>query len=60
MGVKIHSQYVALITCDFVNILEAPINEDVSRFTIERGAIETLHTMNNAAMEVDDFFVRID
>jgi len=55
MGVKILSQYAILGAYDFVNILEAPSNEDVSRVAIELGARGTVQTMTMAAMEVDDF-----
>ena len=55
MGVKILAQYALLGQYDFVNILEAPSNEVVSRVAIELGARGTLQTMTLAAMSLDDF-----
>ena len=55
MGVKILSQYALLGPYDFVNILEAPENETVSRVAVELGARGTLQTMTMAAISLDDF-----
>jgi len=55
MGVKILAQYALLGQYDFVNILEAPSNEAVSRMAIELGARGTLQTTTLAAMTLDDF-----
>jgi uncharacterized protein with GYD domain len=55
MGAKILSQYAVLGPYDFVNILEAPSNEAISRVAIALGARGTLHTMTMAAMDVDAF-----
>jgi len=55
MGVKILSQYALLGPYDFVNILEAPDNETVSKVAIELGARGTLQTMTMAAMSLDEF-----
>lgn len=55
MGVKILSQYAVLGPYDFVNILEAPSNEAVSRVAIELGARGTLQPMTMAAITLDDF-----
>jgi len=55
MGAKILAQYAVLGPFDFVNILEAPSNEAVSRVAIALGARGTLQTMTMAAMEVDAF-----
>ncbi|MBA7623058.1 Glutamine synthetase and cystathionine beta-lyase binding protein [subsurface metagenome] len=55
MGVKILAQYALLGQYDFINILEAPNNEAVSRLAIELGSRGTLHTTTLAAMELDDF-----
>ena len=54
MGVKILSQYAVLGPYDFVNILDAPNSEAVSRVAIELGARGTLQTMTMAAMTVDE------
>lgn len=55
LGVKILSQYFVLGPYDFVNILEAPNNEVISKVAIELGARGTLQTMTMAAMNLDDF-----
>jgi uncharacterized protein with GYD domain len=55
MGVKVLAQYALLGRYDFVNILEAPSNEAISKVAVELGARGTLQTMTMAAMKVDDF-----
>ena len=55
MGVRIVAQYVLLGQYDFVNILEAPDNETVSRVAVELGSRGTLQTITMAAMTLDDF-----
>jgi len=55
MGVKVLSQYAVLGPYDFVNILEAPNNEIVSRLAIELGSRGTIQTMTMAAMTMDEF-----
>ena len=55
MGAKILSQYAVLGPYDFINILEAPSNEVISRVAIELGSRGTLQTMTLAAMPLDDF-----
>ena len=59
MGVKILAQYALLGHYDFVNILEAPSNEVVSKLAIELGARGTLQTMTLAAMSLDDFIANM-
>jgi len=54
-GVKIMAQYALLGPYDFVNILEAPNNEVVSRVSLELGARGTLQPMTMAAMPLDGF-----
>ena len=55
MGCKILAQYVTLGEYDFVNILEAPNNEAISRVAVELGARGTLETRTMAAMTLDEF-----
>jgi uncharacterized protein with GYD domain len=55
MGVTILSQYAVLGPYDFVNILDAPSNDAVSRVSIELGSRGTLQTMTLAAMTLDEF-----
>lgn len=54
MGAKLLAQYAVLGPYDFVNIIEAPSNEVVSRIAVSLGARGTLQTMTLAAMDVDD------
>lgn len=55
MGVKVLAQYALLGPYDFVNILEAPNNQAISKVAIELGARGTLQTMTMAAVDVDTF-----
>lgn len=55
MGVKILAQYAVLGPYDFVNILEAPSNEVISKVAVTLGARGTLETMTMAAMDIDAF-----
>jgi uncharacterized protein with GYD domain len=59
MGVKILAQYALLGRYDFVNILEAPSNETISKVAVELGSRGTLQTMTMVAMKVDDFIKSI-
>jgi len=59
MGVKILAQYAILGRYDFVNILEAPSNEAISKVAVELGSRGTLQTMTMVAMKVDDFIKSI-
>lgn len=55
MGIKILSQYAVLGPYDFINILEAPDNQAVTRMAVQLGSRGTLQTMTLAAMSLDDF-----
>jgi len=55
MGVKILTQYALLGPYDFLNILEAPSNEAVTKVAIELGARGTLQTMTLPAITLDNF-----
>jgi len=59
MGVKIVAQYALLGPYDFVNILEAPDNEAISKVAIELGSRGTLQTLTMPAMSLDDFISSI-
>ena len=54
MGVKIVAQYALLGQYDFVNILEAPHDEDAARLAVNLSARGTMQTLTLAAMKVDD------
>ena len=55
MGTKILAQYAVLGLYDFVNILEAPNNEVISKVAVALGSRGTLQTMTLAAMDIDSF-----
>lgn len=55
MGAKVLAQYALMGPYDFVNILEAPNNQVISKVAIELGARGTLGTMTMAALDIDSF-----
>ena len=55
MGVKILAQYAVMGPYDFVNILDSPSNEQVTKVAIELGSRGTLKTMTLPAYKIDDF-----
>ena len=55
MGAKVIAQYALLGPYDFINIIEAPSNEAVSKVAVTLGARGTLQTMTMAAMDIDEF-----
>ncbi len=55
MGVKVLTQYAVLGPYDFVNIVEAPDNETITRVSTELGSRGTLQLMTLAAIPVDEF-----
>ena len=59
MGVKILTQYALLGPYDFVNILEAPSNEVVTKLSIRMSAYGTTSTLTLAAMPIDDLIASL-
>ena len=57
MGVKIMAQYALLGQYDFLNIIEAPNNEVISRVAVELGSRGTLQTLTLTAINLDDFII---
>ena len=55
MGAKLIAQYAVLGPYDFVNILDAPSNEVISKVALELGSRGTVQTMTLAAVTVDKF-----
>jgi uncharacterized protein with GYD domain len=53
MGAKLLAQYAVLGPYDFVNILEAPDNETISRVAVELGSRGTLQTLTLAAIPAE-------
>lgn len=59
MGAKVLQQYATLGEYDFINILEAPDNETMSRVAVELGSRGTLDTTTLSAMQLDDFITSL-
>jgi len=55
MGAKILQQYAVLGPYDFVNILDAPSNEVISKVAVELGSRGTIQTMPLPAVPINDF-----
>jgi uncharacterized protein with GYD domain len=54
-GAKVVSQYAVLGPYDFVNIVEAPDNETITRVSIELGARGTIQIVSMPAIPIDKF-----
>ena len=55
MGARVVSQFAVLGGYDFVNIIEAPTNEVMSRISMELGARGTIKVTTLPAMTVATF-----
>lgn len=55
MGARVMSQYALLGGYDFVNIIEAPTNEVMSRIAMELGSRGTIKVTTLPGMEINDF-----
>ena len=55
MGAKIINQYATLGIYDFVNILEAPDIETVTKLSVELGSRGTVRITTLPAMSIDHF-----
>ena len=54
MGAKVIEQYAVLGEYDFINILDAPDNETISRISIELGCRGTIQLVTLAAIPIDE------
>jgi len=54
-GAKVVSQYAVLGPYDFVNVVEAPDNETITRVSVELGARGTVQIMSLPAIPIDKF-----
>lgn len=59
MGVRILAQYAVLGPYDFVNIVEAPDNETISKVSIELGSRGTIQLMTLSAIPMEIFEKRL-
>ena len=55
MGAKVVAQYAVLGLYDFVNIIEAPDNETITRISIELGSRGTVQLLTLSAITIDSF-----
>jgi uncharacterized protein with GYD domain len=58
-GAKVLQQYSVLGRYDFVNIVEAPSNETITRVSIELGSRGTVHIMSMPAIPIDEFLAML-
>jgi uncharacterized protein with GYD domain len=54
-GAKVLQQYSVLGPYDFINIVEAPNNEAITKVSIELGSRGTIEIMSMPATQIDDF-----
>lgn len=59
-GAKVIKQYSTLGPFDFINIVEAPNNDVITRVSIELGARGTVEIISMPAMEIDNFLKMIN
>jgi uncharacterized protein with GYD domain len=55
MGARVMSQYAVLGGYDFINIIDAPTNEVMSRLSMELGSRGTIKVTTYPAMDIDAF-----
>jgi len=59
MGVTILTQYSLLGPYDFINILDAPDNETITKVAVELGSRGTLQMMTMPAMRIDQLIATL-
>jgi len=59
MGAKVVQQYATLGPYDFVNIVEAPNNETISKVSVDLCARGTVEIMTLVAIQVDSFITSL-
>jgi len=59
MGAKVLAQYALLGQYDFINILDAPNNEAITKISMELGSRGTVQIMTLPAMPVDEFIAKM-
>lgn len=55
MGAKVVSQYAVLGGYDFINVIDAPSNEVMSRLSMELGSRGTIKVTTFPAMDINAF-----
>ena len=55
MGVKVEAQYAVLGPYDFINILDAPDNETITRVAVELGSRGTVQIKTLSAIPITTF-----
>lgn len=55
MGVRVVAQYAVLGPYDFINVVEAPDNETISKVSIDLGSRGTVQLMTLVAIPIDEF-----
>ncbi len=55
MGVSVLAQYAVLGPYDFVNILDAPDNETITRVAVELGSRGTVKIQTLSAIPIENF-----
>ncbi|HEY7536282.1 MAG TPA: GYD domain-containing protein [Thermodesulfobacteriota bacterium] len=55
MGVKVLAQYAVLGPYDFVNVVEAPDNETISKVSVELGSRGTVQLLTLVAIPIEEF-----
>lgn len=58
-GAKVLQQYSVLGQYDFVNIVEAPDNDAITRVSIELGSRGTVQIISMPAKPIDDFLAML-
>jgi uncharacterized protein with GYD domain len=58
-GAKVVAQYAVLGPYDFVNIIEAPDNETITRISVELGSRGTVQIISLPAIPIDQFIARV-
>lgn len=59
MGVRVVAQYAVLGPYDFINVVEAPDNETISKVSIDLGSRGTVQLMTLVAIPIDEFEHRL-
>ena len=59
MGAKVISQYAVLGPYDFVNIVDAPNNQTITKISVELGSRGTIQFLTMPALSAEEFIASI-